>query len=140
MNNQPKLALIVAQPGPLRNSLFSLLATMPQLNLVAESKDLASLAHMAAQIQPNIVLIEAGFGQERLAESVLTIKATWAVSPTIVLVDDPRQKWEAEQAGADVVLFKGVRAAKLIELVEILLQKEPSFNRTPSPSKITLAN
>ncbi len=140
MVNKPKMALIVAQPGPLRNSLFSLLTTMPQINLVAESRDMTSLAQMAAQFQPDIVLVEARSRQDQLSKAIRTIKNTWTVSPTIVLVDDPSQKREAEQAGADVVLFQGFRAANLIELVENLLKNEPPVNHTPSLFSATLAN
>jgi DNA-binding NarL/FixJ family response regulator len=140
MVSKPKMALIVAQPGPLRNSLFSLLAAMPQINLVAESRDIAYLAHMAAQIQPDIVLIETGFAQAELAESIHTLKAIWPFTPTIVLVDDPNQKEKAEQAAADVVLFKGFRAASLIDLLDDLLAEESCVNPTPSAVAATPVN
>jgi DNA-binding NarL/FixJ family response regulator len=140
MKNQPKMALIVARPGPLRNSLFSLMCTLPQIDLVAESRDMSSLLRIGSQIQPDLIVMETGLPGGHINQAVRHIKAEWAASRTVVLVDDVAQQQEAKLAGADVVLFKGFRAANLMELVENLLSREKTPNqnvqegyRQPSP-------
>jgi AmiR/NasT family two-component response regulator len=126
MNKIPKMALIVGQPGPLRNSLFSLMTTLPQIDLVAESKDMASLMRLGAQIQPDLVLMQPESPEAHLVEAIHFIKSEWPASRTIVLVDDISQQQEAESAGVDVVLFKGYRAAGLMNVVEELLLPPPT--------------
>ena len=124
MKSPPKMALIVARPGPLRNSLFSLMISLPQINLVAESKDMTSLLRMGSQIQPDLVLLETGQPGDDIDWTVRHIRTEWKASRTVVLVDDSAQQLEAEQAGADIVLFKGVRASYLMGIVEDLLSQD----------------
>lgn len=119
------MALIVAKPGPLRNSLFSLMTTLPEFDLVAESRDMASVQRMGAQIQPDLVVIEPALPENHLQETIRFIKSEWAASRTVILVEDVSQQQQAEEAGADVVLFKGFRAASLIDIVEDLFAEDP---------------
>ena len=135
MNKIPKMALIVGQPGTLQNSLFSLMTTLPQIDLVAESKDMASLFRLGAQIQPDLVLIQPELPENHLVEAVHFIKNEWPNSRTIVLVDDTRQHQEAETAGADAVLFKGYRAAGLMNVVEDMLLTDPTAGSETASAK-----
>ena len=121
MENQPTMALIVARPGPLRSSLISLASALPQIDIVAESRDMPSLLRMGAQLQPNLVLMETNLPGGHVHEALRYIHREWAATKTVVLVDDAAQQQEAELAGADVVLFKGFRAANLMEIIEELL-------------------
>jgi DNA-binding NarL/FixJ family response regulator len=133
MDKKPKMALIVAKPGPLRNSLFSLMTTLPQVNLVAECRDMASLLQMGSQIQPDLVLMESSQPGNHLQQTIRTIKREWPATRTMILVDDVCQQQEAQQAGADEVLFKGFRAASLMGLVEDLLSQHTPENGLIAP-------
>ena len=59
MKTKLTIALIVVRPGPLRRSLQTLMSSMPQIQVVAESKDISSLLQLGAQLPPDVVLIEA---------------------------------------------------------------------------------
>lgn len=121
MEDQPTIALIVARPGPLRNSLFSLMNTVPQIEIVAESKDMHALLRMGSRMRPNLVLMVTILPGGHVHDSLRQINREWTATRTVVLVDDAAQQREAELAGADVILFKGFRAANLIGIVEDLL-------------------
>ena len=123
MPNLVRMALVVARPGPLRNSLQALMTTIPQIEILAETKDVASLLRMGAEIQPNLVLLDAALPVDEVWAAVGQIKAGWSRTRTIVLVEDARQQREAEDAGADVVLFKGFPAAKLRSAIEGLIRQ-----------------
>jgi DNA-binding NarL/FixJ family response regulator len=121
MPEQVTLALIVARPGPLRNSLQSLMTTMPQIEILAEATDPSALLRMGAKIQPDIVLLDADLPEEQVRAALRQIKEEWCHTRSIVLVEDSQQQQEIEAAGADVALVKGYPAAKLIGAIEGLL-------------------
>ena len=127
MKEQPAVALIVAKPGPLRNSLFSLMNTLPQIEIVAECRDIPSLFRMGTKIQPDLLLMESDLPGNHVHESLKHINTEWPVTRTVLLVDNVAQLQEAESAGADVVLYKGYRAASLLGIVEELLSQELSL-------------
>lgn len=127
MDQQPTIAMVVAKPGPLRNSLFSLMNTLPQIEIVAEGRDMSSLLRIGDKVQPNLVLMESDLPEGHVHESLEHIKREWTATRTVVLVDNVGQQREAELAGADVVLIKGIRAASLMEIIEDLLSSN-GFN------------
>jgi DNA-binding NarL/FixJ family response regulator len=52
------------------------------------------------------------------------IKAKRPRARFVALVDSEKQVQRAQSAGADVVLMKGVRAARLLETIEGLLESQ----------------
>ena len=115
------IALVIAQPGPLRNSLLTLLSTLPEIEIVAEAKNLASLQHAGEELRPDLILIEAGAALHGLPEALQHFKQRWAHTRTIVLVETREHQEMAKAAGADVVLLKGFRATRLIEQIQSLI-------------------
>jgi DNA-binding NarL/FixJ family response regulator len=121
METQLTIALIVIRPGPLRNSLQTLMSSMQQIQIVAESRDVSALLQLGAQRPPDLVVMEAALPGGEVCSAVSEMKARWSRTRTIVLVENAAQQREAEAAGADAVLYHGFRAARLTELVEELL-------------------
>jgi DNA-binding NarL/FixJ family response regulator len=124
MDSNVIIALIVVRPGPLRNSLQSLMTSMPQIQIVAEGRDVASLLRLGAQLPPDLVLLEAALPGNEVCRAVGEIKARWSRTRAIVLVENACQQQEAEAAGADAVLYQGFPAARLIKLIEELLTQQ----------------
>ena len=124
MPKQVTLALIVARPGPLRNSLQALMTTMPQIEILAETSDPSALLRMGAEIRPDVVLLDASLREEQVWAALGQIKEEWSQTRSIVLVEDSQQQQKAQASGADVVLIKGYPAANLIAAIERLLSQE----------------
>ena len=118
------LALIVAKPGPLRNSLQALMTTVPKIEIVAETDNPSTLLRMGNAMQPDIVLLEAGLCQEDVWSALRTIRGEWSQTRSIVLVEDSLQREKAQAAGADMVLIKGYPAGGLVAAIEELLHSE----------------
>ena len=121
MINQVSLALIVARPGPLRNSLQALMTTMPQIEIVAEADAPSALLRMGDRIQPDIVLLDASLPEQEVWAALQQIQSEWSRTHTIVLAEDSKQQQRAMEAGADVALLKGFPAAKLAAVMESFL-------------------
>ncbi len=124
MPKQVTLALIVARPGPLRNSFRALMTTMPQIEILAETTDPSTLLRMEGEIQPDVVLLDGDRPEEQIWAALRQIKEKWAQTRSIVLVEDSQRQQQAQAAGADVALIKGYPAAKLIAAIEGLLSQE----------------
>ncbi len=121
------MALIVAQPGSLRNSLQTLLTTLPSIEIIAETRDMSTLLRMGNSFQPDLVLIETNAGNN-LFVVVQQIKKAWLNTRCVVLVDSKEQKETAIAAGADLTLFKGCRATDLINQIEGLLVEKTAVS------------
>lgn len=132
MKEHAAVALIIAKPGPLRNSLFSLMNTLPQIEIVAECRDMPALLRMGSKIHPDLLIMETDMPGNHVHESLKHLNTEWPATRTVVLVDNAAQQQEAESAGADVVLFKGYRAAGLLGIVENLLSQELSLQHKNS--------
>ena len=121
MPKQVTLALIVARPGPLRDSLQALMTTIPQIEILAETPEPSVLLRMGAEIQPDVVLMDADLPGEQVWSALREIKTEWSQTRSIVLVEDSQQQQKAQAAGADVALIKGYPAARLITAIGELL-------------------
>jgi DNA-binding NarL/FixJ family response regulator len=124
MPKQVTLAVVVARPGPLRDSLQTLMTTMPEIEILAETTDPSALLRMGADIQPDIVLLDASLPEEQVWGALRQIKQAWSQTRSIVLVEDSRQQLKAQAAGADLVLLQGYPAARLIEAIKGLLSQD----------------
>jgi CheY-like chemotaxis protein len=103
------LALVVAQPGRLRDGWRALLLAMPQIESVSLGDDPAAALGMARKQRPNLVLLDIEpFGDEGWAV-LQQIKAEQPQCHSMVLAGDARQVREARSAGAGAVLMKGFR-------------------------------
>jgi len=128
MPKQTKLALIIAKPGHLWNGVQSLLRTVPQIEIIAEIKDPAVLLKMGAEMQPDLVLLEASLFDEEICSAITKIKDEWPQTQCIVLVEDIQYRQVAYDAGADLVLPIGFPAAKLVAAIEELLSQKENAN------------
>jgi DNA-binding NarL/FixJ family response regulator len=117
-------ALIVAKPGPLRDSLQALMAAMPQIEAAYEVNDLASSAEMTFACGPTLVLLDCSLNGGDTWMAVRRAKAKWPQARCILLANDVQQHQEAEAAGADAVLLKGFPAASLVATIVRLLPRQ----------------
>jgi len=119
--NKITLALIIAKPGHLRNGLQSLLRTIPQIEILAESHDPSILLKMNDGLLPELILVDAGLIDEANWSAITKIKAERPSTKVIVLTENEQQGQVAKEAGADFYLLKGFPATELAHLIENLL-------------------
>jgi len=121
MSKKLKLALIVAQPSPLRDALRALVTTMSQVEIVAETGSSAALAELHTRFQPDLMILDADMQGENVWQALALLQSTCAQTQSCVLVEDEEQQGKAVASGADLVLHKGFPAADLVEILEELL-------------------
>lgn len=120
MKNQ-NVALIIASPGRLRDSLQVLLATVQQIDTVAHVDTVSSALNLHLQDSPALVLLDLDLVAEAAPTALGQIRARWPGTQSVILIGADGQAQAAETAGADAILVKGMLASRLIATVEALL-------------------
>lgn len=115
--------LIVAKAGLLQNGLLALMATIPQVNVLGEADSAPAALEMMREYRPRLVLLNTDLPGEEEWDVLRHIRARWPNMGCIVLADDAQQQKEAQAAGADVVLLKGIPPAQIIAAVEGLASR-----------------
>lgn len=115
--------LILAQQGPLRDSLRSLLAAAPWIEAVHLSEDVLSAARMITLYRPALVLVADDLPADGVSMVLRWIKSEGSCSRSLVLAEDSQQRQEALTLGADAALLKGFPAAGLFKVVERLVTR-----------------
>ncbi len=127
---KPALALIITKQSSLQNGLLALLTTIPQIGAVLVAEDAPSGLRMLKNHRPILLLLDMDLPEDDALTILKQIEAQWPGIRCIALTDSVQQKQAAETLAADVVLFKGFSAAKLIAVTEELLAQQDSDEPT----------
>jgi DNA-binding NarL/FixJ family response regulator len=122
MTDSVPSALIIAEPGPLRDGLQALVTAVSRIRAVSEVDNLASALQM--DVTPLLVLVDYGRSGSDTWMMVEQAKAKWHQAHWVFLTDTVEQQREVETAGADTVLLKGLLAGRLVALLAQLLLQE----------------
>ena len=115
--------LIIAQPGILRESLSSLLATMPDIDVVSVTNDLDSAFEFVSMTQPMICIIDFSNQVDDMEQKIDQLKSIRLEMKTILLVDTVEAKEEAETHGFDKVVIKGSSVQQLTKTISDCIQE-----------------
>jgi DNA-binding NarL/FixJ family response regulator len=114
--------LVVDENERLLHALLQLLATEPAVDVVGSAHSLDEAVVQAAQLAPQLVLIDWNLPQSAVAESCRVMRLH-PVSPRIVALlddDDDSYRDSAAAAGADAVVGKGRLSEALLPLLDEL--------------------
>jgi DNA-binding NarL/FixJ family response regulator len=117
-------ALVLARAPALRDSLVVLFRALPQLGQIRQAETLSEALARTSLPAPDLVLYDLEPAREDVWAALTRIKARWPRSHCLVLVEDERAAAEARAAGADVVLTKGILAARLLDTLKGLVGAE----------------
>jgi DNA-binding NarL/FixJ family response regulator len=122
-----KAVMILANPGPLRDGLHALIFAMPQIESITEASDLQLTPGTSSEHHPSVVILDAELTRGNVPSVMQLVKARWSQARYIVLANDVREQQEAESAGADAALLKGVPPSSITEAVSRLLAEQVSI-------------
>ena len=117
--------LLIARPGPLRESLQVLLTALPGSRPVVLLDGWLSETLREIQSEPVLVLVvfEPDSLETEVSAATAQVKNRWPHVPLIVLADMEQQHQAAASAGADRVWFNGTLAAQMLVEIEMLLNE-----------------
>ncbi len=115
------LALIVVKSDALRDSLVTLLKTMPQIEAVACAQDATSARKLIDHQHPAFVVMDTNATQEETWELLHELKRIWPQTVSLVLADTVQHQERARGEGVPHVVLKGYPAQQLSSTIELLL-------------------
>lgn len=113
--------LIVARPGPLRDSLAALLSALPQVGQILQAGDLTAVLHQTTNQRPQLIIADMDWLSEEPLPWLNALRDQLPDVKCLALVEDVDQKRIVESSSADAALVKGAPADEFITLVERLL-------------------
>lgn len=120
------LTLIVAKPGPLRDAIEALLASVERVEVVGKTARVSTALRIAALHPLDLLLLEAGLPTSANRQLFQMCRRERPSLRSIVLADDGEQVREARSFGADAVFLKGFPADRFVRTVERLLPDRDS--------------
>jgi DNA-binding NarL/FixJ family response regulator len=133
MTENRALTLIVVRPGPLRDGVEALMATVSQIEIIGKVEAASSALRLVFESRPDLLLLDAGLPGEESWSVLRYCRIEHPGLRCIVLADNAEQVQEASAAGADAVFLKGFPADKFVRTVERLLSdREERQGRVPS--------
>mgnify|MGYP006285223617 FL=1 len=121
MGENRVLTVIVARPGPLREGIEALLASVAQVEIVGKSEFASSALSIAAECRVDLLLLDAGLPADAVMSVLHACRRRRPKLRCIALADNAAQEQAARDLGADAVFLKGYPAAQFVETVEGLL-------------------
>ncbi len=115
--------LIVAKSDRMRNNLKILLEIKPQIKVVAQTDEVASVLKMVNQYRPTLIMVDTNLPANGVWLTILKqIKAEAPRTRCLILGDTTQRLQIARVAGADAVLRKGFTQAKLFATIKELFK------------------
>jgi DNA-binding NarL/FixJ family response regulator len=112
---------IIAPPGPIRDGLQALLASISRCDRILVLDGAALSRDRLDPSRPDVALIDAGPLDTAIGQALQHIRSTWPQARCLVLVDDVDQRATALAAGAAGAFLKDGRADELASAVERLI-------------------
>lgn len=115
------VALVIAEPGRLRDAWRALLVAVPGIVEVHMADDAPAAMQLVAARRPTLVLIDGELRDESAPALVSQIKRLQPGARCIVLACCTGQEWPHAQVEADAILVKGFPAARLFDTISRVL-------------------
>ena len=101
----------------MRDGLVALLATSPGIKSVSEATNGREAIQLAAQVLPDVVLMDIQMPEMDGIKATRLIKEAWPKIKIIVLTIDSKHRTEALTAGADAFLIKGFSEETILKAI-----------------------
>ncbi|WNN88655.1 LuxR C-terminal-related transcriptional regulator [Gloeocapsopsis dulcis] len=113
--------LVTAADNIVRAGLESIIRASPNLTLVNATANLNTLAAVAQDYSPDVLLIELGLSNDEMLERLLALHAISEVA-TVILIDDLQGDWtsEALRLGVRAILPRSATAEEIIAAVIVV--------------------
>jgi DNA-binding NarL/FixJ family response regulator len=115
------VALVVAKPGPLSESLYALLTALPAVQCIHSLDDPGRIENWETPVQPTLIFLDGDLFGERDYSTVQWAQARWPDATLIFFGNDVKQQEEAEIAGAGITILKGHPAPRLVTIIQQVL-------------------
>jgi len=117
-----RTVLVLAKPGELRDGIEALLAAVPLVDSVYCRSNLNVNGSQLAKLSPDLLVLNPNKPGESLTNQLREIKQRLPYIKVLQIVDREEAKEKTDSTYSDVILVKGFRGARFIEVVNKLLK------------------
>ena len=121
MEENRALVLIVVRPGPLRDGVEALMATVPRTEIVGKVESASSALRLVFRCHPDLLLLDASLPGGESWNVLTHCRKEHPGLRCIVFANDAEQVRKGRIAGADAVFLHGYPAEEIVGTVERLL-------------------
>jgi len=121
--NTKLVVLIVSPPGDLQIGLQALLSSHLDVDVLAVGDGYSVLKVIERQ-SPALVILDQDIPGDTISMLIHETKTSWPEIKCIVLVNDDQDRQNFVDAGADLIIVKGLSGAKIIAEIKRLLEFE----------------
>ena len=112
--------IIAARPGVTRQALQTMLALVPEIEIVGIAGGGLSALNLARTFPPTLLIMDAGLPEDEIVALLRCAKQELCQARCLVLTETSRQQQVVLAAGADAVLLRGEPLERIREkLAEI---------------------
>jgi DNA-binding NarL/FixJ family response regulator len=113
--------VLIADDDPqARDGLMSLLATVPEIEVIGEAANGWDAVRLVEEAQPDVVLMDIRMPVLNGLDATQRIKESWPEIKVVVLTMHAGYQMEAMAAGADSFLTKGFSTQELLKAICVL--------------------
>jgi len=121
--NTKLTALIVSPPGDLQIGLQALLTVHLDVDVLVVG-EISSALKVIERQYPALIILDQDISGNKITKLVHNIKTIWPEIICFVLVNDNQGRQKIIDAGADLIVIKGLPGPKLIGEIKRLLDLE----------------
>ena len=114
--------LIVADPGPLRDGMEALLASVPRVQVIGKASDIDGAMQVVAGQPVDLLLVDGSFPGHEIRHLMGRNAGAGDRVRTIVFANTTRQARRARELDVDAVFMTGRPPDQFIGMVESLLR------------------
>jgi chemotaxis response regulator CheB len=108
-----KRVVLVSTPGLVQQATASILASCPEVDIVASAPGALSATSVVAQTHPDVLLLDATLAEEEMSALLGWVKANSPAVQCIVMTVSSRQREKFLERGADFAFHRADFAAQL---------------------------
>jgi DNA-binding NarL/FixJ family response regulator len=94
-----------------------LIQARPQIETIHLVEDSTTVLDLSPEILPALILLDDEMPGDELRKVLSQFKATWPRTWCVVFLEAEQDRQQAVDAGADVVLLKGMRADTILDQI-----------------------
>ncbi|MBC8504050.1 MAG: response regulator transcription factor [Chloroflexi bacterium] len=118
-------AILIARPDWFRESIQTLLASIPGIREVHPVESVSGALELVESVTPCLIILDFRAIDHELSAELSRIREIWKMGYQIILVDDKDECQQAKALGAGLALLKGFTALKFINEIEKILGNQP---------------
>jgi DNA-binding NarL/FixJ family response regulator len=124
--------VIVAEQGALRDSLHALMTTLPHVNVICETDDIAEALQVITRQSTDLILVGDDLPADELWVFLRLVRKRSPRTLRLIFADTVGQKTEMEAPGAEAVFLKGTMPFELVAYIERVLADRTLTRPYPS--------